>query len=403
MKKYVVISIAFAILLSPILANDGMPLVNGLTIEENCMRGGDYLQRIEIPFRHTMLSDTLLLWDFGGMDTNSKIVTTQFYSPECGIIIESENRENHILSIDTISINTYMHYRGGLNLRYYIPETITYPVLCGSTQKNKFFAEGQLGSNTYIKNAGFTSLSASNVGNVVTPDGDTIMNVLRTHYHRTGTTHIDNSFKKSFNVTGDTMLFSSDSICYWLANDSVTHTVDKWQWYVRGFRYPVIEMRNYRTFYYGIPSDSIQVAYYYPIEQQQLEIIGDSINEMHRESESAGYFMPTTYQNMLHQKGNTDKSREIGDRFVASNVQITATPTATNSAVFVHIYTDSCVTASCSIFSSNGMLMWHELAELQTGYTEINCPMQFFSKGIYIIGVEINGADYFTQKVLKTD
>ena len=60
MKKYVVISIAFAILLSPMLANDGMPLVNGLTIEENCMRGGDYLQRIEIPFRHTMLSDTLL-------------------------------------------------------------------------------------------------------------------------------------------------------------------------------------------------------------------------------------------------------------------------------------------------------------------------------------------------------
>ena len=129
MKKYVVISIAFAILLSPILANVGMPLVNGLTIEENCMRGGDYLQRIEIPFRHTMLSDTLLLWDFGGMDTNSKIVTTQFYSPECGIIIESENRENHILSIDTISINTYMHYRGGLNLRYYIPETKTYHVL----------------------------------------------------------------------------------------------------------------------------------------------------------------------------------------------------------------------------------------------------------------------------------
>ena len=45
----------------------------------------------------------------------------------------------------------------------------------------------------------------------------------------------------------------------------------------------------------------------------------------------------------------------------------------------------------------------HMGAELQTGYTEINCPMQFFSKGIYIIGVEINGADYFTQKVLKTD
>ena len=45
----------------------------------------------------------------------------------------------------------------------------------------------------------------------------------------------------------------------------------------------------------------------------------------------------------------------------------------------------------------------HVGAELQTGYTEINCPMQFFSKGIYIIGVEINGADYFTQKVLKTD
>ena len=45
----------------------------------------------------------------------------------------------------------------------------------------------------------------------------------------------------------------------------------------------------------------------------------------------------------------------------------------------------------------------HVGAELQTGYTEINCPMQFFSKGIYIIGVEINGADYFTKKVLKTD
>lgn len=374
--------------------------VNGLTIDANGIRSGDKLTRVNLNYSDNITSDTLSIWDFSKISIKDSETITNYHNYDKSIVLENENKESRLYSISKSGTQLLRHYRGGLDVKYKLPEKLHYPIMCGSIRQDKFFGEGDLANTSYIKNAGFSIAKIDLTGDLITPDGDTLSNVVRFRYHRSATTHITDNFRSSFTTTQDSSLFSNDSICYWLANDSVTHSIDKWQWYARGYRYPIIEMRKYKTYLYGVPSDSIIIGLYYPIKTQIEEIENDSINEYYRENHIEGYKLPrTTYGSKTNNYGNvSDSEQKIGN----IDVSCLVSPTITSSNVEAMCYTTQKTNAICYISSSAGMLLWSEEIILASGYTSVQIPMWNLPKGIYIVVAEFGGKR-FSTKIVKTE
>lgn len=386
-----------------VVKSDSIP-INGLTIEANGMRAGDKLTRINMPFKSAMTSDTLKRWDFSEIKLDEKETETIYNEIDSNIVVENENRENRMFYIDNKNRSMLRHYRGGMDIKYIMSENIKYPVLCGSSKYNKFFGEGQIGSASYIKNAGFMNVIVDKVGELITPDEDTIKNVMRVRYHRSGTTHIEDGFRRSFSVTRDSALFSNDSICHWLANDSVTHTIDKWQWYARGYRYPVVEMRKYKTYLYGTPSDSILMSLYYPLSRQVEEVENDSINQFYRENGVEGYNLPsisTFGGDSGRNKSQNNDNDDISGNLSFSDFSCEVYPSVTKSNVTIRLYSDSKQNVVCNLISSSGVLLWSNEVKLNMGYNEFTCPMEYLNTGIYFVMCS-NGINSVSAKVIKT-
>lgn len=400
----VIISLMVMFLTVFVVKSDSIP-INGLTIEANGMRAGDKLTRINMPYRNILTSDTLVKWNFAVIKLSDKETETIYNEIDSNIVVENENRETRMFYIDSENQSLLRHYRGGMDIKYLIAENIKYPILCGSSKYNKFFGEGQIGSASYIKTAGFTSVSADRVGDLITPDEDTIKNVMRVKYHRSGITHIDNGFSRSFGLTRDSALFSKDSISHWLAKDSITHTIDKLQWYARGYRYPVVEMRKYKTYLYGIPSDSIEMALYYPLNLQVEEITNDEINQSYRENGTEGYNLPSistfggdSGSNKLQNKDNDDISGNLS--FSAFSCEVY--PSVTESDVKIRLYSDLKQNVVCNLISSSGILLWSNEVKVSMGYNEIICPMEYLNTGIYFVTCS-NGYNTVSTKVVKKE
>lgn len=392
------------VIFSSLISHGETVAVNGLTIETNGMRAGDKLTRIGMLFHDPMTADTLSQWDFSAIELSGKDMETCYNQIDTGIVVENENRENRMYYLDSVSISLAKHYRGGMDIKYVVPESIKYPIVCGSSQFDNFFGEGQLGSRSYIKNAGYSSVVANMVGDLITPDGDTISNVLRVRYHRSGTTLIDNDFRRSFDYSRDSSLFSNDSISRWLANDSVTHTIDKWQWYARGYRYPIVEMRKNRTQLYGATSDSILVAYYYPMSRQESEVENDYINEYYRENATEGYKLPRPTSFGNNSSGKSTQNYEIGNidnSLTSSKFTCDVYPTITASDVTIRIYTEQKQDVVCYLVSSAGVLLWTNDENRSIGYNQLTCPMESLPSGVYFV-VCSDGFNTISTKILKT-
>lgn len=399
------------ILISAMVATLGMnaeeKAVNGLTPEANEMRGGDRLTRVDVPFSEKMISDTLNMWDFSGLQLKDTETVTNYNVFDKNRVVENENRENRLYHLDSISRNLTRHYRGGLDIRYFLWEKTHYPIMCGSVRQDKFFGEGRLGGLSYIKNAGFSSVSADMTGDMITPDGDSIADVLRVRYHRSGTTHITNDFSRSFTATRDSALFSNDSIRHWLVCDSVTHTIDKWQWYARGYRYPIMEMRKYKTYYYGVPSDSIVMGLYYPLETQIAEIENDTTNEYYRENEAEGYKLPVGRGSANGNNSRNTRNSGAGDETLAESLGKTVAscdvyPTKVTDSTTATCMLQESADVSVSLYGANGILLWIHEETLSAGTHDIRSPMGDLPTGVYVVNVII-GNTSFLHKVIKTD
>lgn len=394
---------AIMIILSRLIVNADTIPVNGLTIGANGMRAGDKLTRKNIHFENNLISDSLSIWDFSSVKSLESETETFYNKVDVNTIVENDNLENRLYYVDSLSINMTRHFRGGMDVKYVMPETMKYPILCGATQLAKYFGEGNLSGMSYIKNAGFVSLSANSVGELITPDGDSIANVLRSHYHRYGVIHIDDDFSRSFGNSHDSTLFSNDSICHWFTIDSITHTIDKWQWYARGYRYPIIEMHKYKTYHYNVACDSILVAYYYPYSSQVVEIVNDSINEYYRVSGIEGYKLPrpASFNNNSNSNGvHKGANESLWNAVVQSQFTCDVHPTLTTGDVTVRLYAEQRCDAVCYCVSSSGGLLWISEVCIDDGNIELKCPMKQLQPGVYFV-VCSDGCSTISTKVMK--
>lgn len=407
-----------------VIGQDHAPSAS-ITSETNAPRAGDHIEKLLLQPISIRQSGDSLLWDLSSHKTGKQYEIRYRESPD-GKIIEDEGGIVRYYQLLRDTLYLTRHGQPGMSVLYPLPEPVaTYPMSYGSSQSGFFYGEGRLGNQTYIRNAGYSTTTVDSRGTLVTPGGDTIKNVLRSHYTRTGTTHTDDNFRQSFMSTRDSSLFLSDSIRHWLSTDSITHRIERWRWYAPGYRYPIAEAEKYKIYYYNTPVDSVNRYYYYRAIDQQYDIEDDYPNEQIRYINSSGdWYAANGIPNQSPRSrfpdswgGNTSKNNKgpysnrtstddsgaetlSGSGTFANYPYSIVSPTIVTGSTAVRYGTDTISDVSISLHNTAGAIVWQYDSKNESGDYSVTCPMDAFPAGDYLMVTRI-GDKVFPAKLIK--
>lgn len=345
------------------------------------------------------------LWNFSKLKNKGKMLTE--YSNTVSCIFEYENRRNNNYVYRNDSLLLAGFSEAGLFVEYVILEMVMrYPLTFGDSVGSIFWGEGEVARDVYIRNAGISGVCADAHGSILLPGGDTLRNVLRTHYSRTGTTFLANEFRRSFRYTNDSSLISRDSINHWLCSDSVLHHIEIWRWYAEGFRYPVFERRDYTITKFGIPVDSLSLSFYISPKVQMSDLEYDPENEALREEIYDSRHFPYLY---ARSGGGEYNGKSVGSGDVENGMMAGKTgcrlechiSSASGSNVLTIRYMiESSSDADISVYSSAGKLMWRKENVGGYGMNSVDVPMDGYIDGEYLV-LMVVGDEVYSEKVLK--
>ena len=394
MRKATFIFISFAISL--------LSYANiAITRDLNKPRPGDNIKLYKIPFIIN-LNDTSII-DLSSIkgETDYNITYNQFKD---SLLICSQNREVEIFDDLGDSILLISHRKPGLTLDYIIPEVaFKYPFSKGENINGVFFAEGTRAMRDYARISGSYTLSAdNNVYTLITPEADTISNLLHTKYIRHGSTIIDNDFSHSYKF-GDSTVILPDSIMWHLENDSITHLIECHCLYARGYRYPILETRLHKVLYLGNAIDSSFVTLYCSKSSQANDLASDPLNEELRFEDASTSFR-NNFGDIANTKSRNSFSPNNDDGIASSlaydeNCDIKYDETSNHININYSSQPD-CVVA-VTLHNAAGALMWQTKEVVYDSQGNISYPTHHLVPGEYLITVFLKNSQYSFKFIKK--
>ncbi len=280
LKKYrYIITFSLAFIISDFLS------AQTLTPAANAPRTGDVLKKQQTEYVNTSGGGEDQVWNLSGIE----IVNS---SHKARILAKRDSADTMADTVMTVEsrMRRYTLQRGdslltvgtenALSLvRYQQPElSLRFPVSYGDSTASIFYGTAAWCERTYSRIYGESRVKADATGTLVTPDGDTLTQVLRIHTRRiTGARLLPVGTEPDMRALIDSLPpFTADSARICLAADAARRMVaeeDICQFYATGYRYPVFETR--RTVY--AQGGVTEEALYYPADEQAL--LADEENE----------------------------------------------------------------------------------------------------------------------------
>ena len=260
-----------------------------LTPMANTPRIGDILRKQQTEFVNTGNGGEGRVWDLSGIEVvnpghKARILAkrdTADTAADTVMTIENRQRRYTLLRGDSLlTVGT----ENALSLVCYSqPEvSLRYPVSYGDSTASVFHGTASWCERTYSRVYGESRVVADAAGTLVTPDGDTLRQVMRVHTLRTtGARLLPVSTEPGMRALIDSLpAFTADSARVCLALDKQRQcavTEDICQFYAPGCRYPVFETRRTVT-----PGGNVtEEALYHPADEQAL--LADEENERLRQ------------------------------------------------------------------------------------------------------------------------
>lgn len=220
----------------------------------NAIRVGDNVCKDQIAYLHSANSGKDVTWDFSNMQ-RQKRYQIDFYCDSDSVII---------FELTPDRINKYSADKNALllvgienpleKIDYSEPvKYLEYPFSYGDSFVSPYSGKGTYCKTHNIETSGNIDVEADGAGALILSDEDTISNVIRIHSIRSGAVfmHLDND--------------STDE-----AKSRIKQEIEeRYQWYARGYRYPLLETVS--TSYYKDMDlvSCIQKAYCYAPELQR--------------------------------------------------------------------------------------------------------------------------------------
>ena len=143
-----------------------------------------------------------------------------------------------------------------------------FPVHYGDSVSGVYCGSGIYSNSIRFGEYGWYASRADSYGTLITPDCDTLRNVLRIQSER----YVINRFQS---VADSLPVFAPDSISHYIQTGKFVQKVTTTQWYAEGYRYPVVTTVLTNV---GIDGGNSMVAAYYYSPASQLEF-DDEVNE----------------------------------------------------------------------------------------------------------------------------
>ncbi len=393
MRKVTFIFISFAISL--------LSYANiAITRDLNKPRPGDNIKLYKIPFIIN-LNDTSII-DLSSIkgETDYNITYNQFKD---SLLICSQNREVEIFDDLGDSILLISHRKPGLTLNYIIPEVaFKYPFSKGENINGVFFAEGTRAMRDYARISGRYSLSADNNNyTLITPEADTISDLIHAKYIRYGSTLIDPDFSRSYK--SDSTVILPDFIMWHLENDSITHLIERHCLYARGYRYPILETRLHKVLYLGNAIDSSFVTLYCSKSSQAHDLASDPLNEELRLEEASNAFR-NNFGNIANTKSRNSFSPNNDDDIAPLQPE-EETCDISHSENSNHININYSASPDCvvaiTLHNSAGALMWQTSEVARDSQGDISYPTHDLVAGEYLVTVFLKNSQYSFKFIKK--
>ncbi|MCR4773309.1 MAG: hypothetical protein K5854_02980 [Prevotella sp.] len=248
-----------------------------------------------------------------------------------------------------------------------------YPFSYGDSIQGCTQGVGKYCENLTISELGRYTVKADAKGMMVIPNGDTLRNVMRIHTNillsSKSTPDNENPFVKHYDVLSDKDV--NDKI----ANDSNIIELNIYQWYAKGYRYPVFETRMY--------GNGSAESFYYPIEEQ--EGMYDKENEDVRKEESEKSII------------NNDGNKGIDNQ----NLEYCITETSTDRFE-VECKPNKPMDIECNLCTVDGMLIVHKKSHSDgVEPQKFTINLSGLRHGVYAINIKAMGKTYSRQITKK--
>jgi hypothetical protein len=224
-----------------------------LNSRRNYFRPGDVIIKQQVEFKDPGASGKDITWDFSHVNTINEKYQLVYYNTIKGDTthvtgLEHETRYRYLLRMDTLWLTGYENRTTRMD--YQQPEALLrFPLHYGDTLGVAFAGTGLYCQKIDLAAKGYTKASVDATGKLITPEGDTLKNVLRVL--RT----------KEFTDIG------TDS-----ANIGTNMRMETYQWYARGMRYPVFETVKTYTLRNDSALDNFSTSFYFStIKREQLQ------------------------------------------------------------------------------------------------------------------------------------
>ena len=232
-----------------------------LTYPANAPRESDTIIRYETIYLPAGPAGEDVLWDFSGEISTTDIHRVYYTSDSLGnlLCMEPSRILKYRLTGDSLML---AGYETPLRSMAYTPSICktTFPCAFGDTHSGGFRGSGMYCQRLSIETEGTSSVEVDGSGSICLSDGDTLCNALRLHYLKTGSIWM--------HEPNDTL--ESDP------SKRRQEIEERYLWYVRGYRYPVLETVSV-TFYDNLSLVSERQEAFISLPEWQ-QCLNDSVN-----------------------------------------------------------------------------------------------------------------------------
>lgn len=376
-----------------------------LTKELNMPRNGDKPTYHLVEFIN--FNDTSNMWDYSTAKISDVAIANK-YSISDDTLTSRFNGEIITYRIINDSILCVKTATQGKLLNFNRPELIhEFPIVENSIYGKPFYSEGIIDHNRYLRQSGIATTCVKR-GRLIIPNGDSLQNVLLVKHLRQGSTIINGDYSNSFCLSNDSSIISTDSIMWHLANDSITFSQEINQWYARGYRYPIIETRKVKSYYFDTPIDSVSIAFYCSPSSQVHDLASDPLNEELRLEDATNAF-----QSNFGDIANTKSRNSISNNPFSPNNDgdITSSLSENESCDINHLESSNLININYStspdciiavtLHNSAGALMWQTSEVAYDSQGDISYPTHHIVAGEYFITVFLKNSQYSFKFIKK--
>jgi len=154
-----------------------------LNSHRNHFRSGDVIIKQQVEFKDPGASGKDITWDFSHLNMVDEKYQLVYYNTTKGDTthitgLEHETRYRYLLKMDTLWLTGYENRTTTMD--YQQPEALLrFPLRYGDTLGIAFAATGLYCQKVELAAEGYTKVVADATGNLITPENDTLKNVLR--------------------------------------------------------------------------------------------------------------------------------------------------------------------------------------------------------------------------------